>query len=106
MAEQQSRPGPPQAEHLIEESRRNRITFLRTELQIAFTLLGLAETEWNLGDPGHAARSLEHAERAYATLVHFMSDRKHLQHMTEDERAELSAGIARLRAQLDKLGRK
>jgi hypothetical protein len=70
----------------------DRITFLRTELPISLALLGLVETERNLGDPEHAARSLEHAERAYVTLVHFMSEPKPLPHMTEDERVELSAG--------------
>jgi hypothetical protein len=82
MAERQRRPVHPQSEtdRLIEQANRNRATFLRTELQTCFTFIGLVETERNLGEPDHAARSLEHAERAYETLVHFMSDPKYVTH--------------------------
>lgn len=93
-------------DRLVEEAKRHRITFLRIELQICFTLTKLVETELDLGNRENAARSLENAERAYATLVHFMSDAKHVDHMAKEEREELRSGILQLRAQLDELANK
>ena len=66
----------------------------------------MAETQQGLGDPGHAARSLAEAERGYATMLRFMNDPKHAKHISEQERAELSAGMERLRTRLDKLAGK
>jgi hypothetical protein len=91
---------------VAKESRLNRIDFLRTELQTAFTFASVAETEQSMNNPEHATRSLADAEKGYATLIRFLSDPKHAKHITEEERVELSSGIERLRAQLDKLARK
>jgi hypothetical protein len=108
MAERQ--PGPTkltsESERLADEFRQNQIDFLRTELQTAFTFAGLAETEQGMDNPEHASRSLGDAEKAYETVLRFLSDPTHAKHITEEERVELSAGTERLRAQLDKLSRK
>jgi len=97
-------PASPQSEsvRLQAEANRNRIDFLRTELEMSFTLAGIAEIEQERGEP-HAVQSLRDAETGYATLVRFLSDPKHSKHMTEQERLELAAGIERLRAKLDSL---
>lgn len=95
-------PSSPQSEslRLLAEANRNRIEFLRTELETSFTLAGVAEVEQHRGDP-HAVQSLANAEIGYATLVRFLSDSKHSKHITEQEHMELAAGIERLRAKLD-----
>jgi hypothetical protein len=103
VAEQKRGPTDSSTERLRAESGRNRIEFLRNELQTCFTFAGLVDTEQGEGDSEHAARSLAHAEKGYATLVHFMSDPKHVNLIPEAERVELSAGIQRLRDQLDEL---
>jgi hypothetical protein len=108
VAERQLRPTNPrtESERLAKESRLNRIDFLRTELQTAFTFASLAETQQSMDTPQHAARSLAEAEKGYATIVRFLSDPKHSKYIIEDERVELSAGMERLRARLDELARK
>jgi hypothetical protein len=93
-----------ESEQLTAALNQNRIDFLRKELQTCFTLAGLAKTEQDLKDLEHAAMSLAHAEEAYATLVRFLSDSKHAKHITERDRVELTAGMKRVRDQLDKLG--
>jgi hypothetical protein len=84
------------------EANRNRIAFLRTELETSFTLASVAEAEQERGEP-HAVQALADAETGYATLVRFLSDPNYSKHITEQESMELSAGIERLRAMLDRL---
>lgn len=97
-------PTSPQSEsvRLQAEANRRRIEFLRTELEMSFTLASVAEVEQERGEL-HAAQALRDAETGYATMVRFMSDPKHFHHMTEQERMELAAGLERLRAKLDSL---
>ena len=84
------------------EASRNRIQFLRTELETSFTLASVAEAEQQRGEQ-HAVQSLADAETGYATMVRFLSDPKYCKHITEQESMELSAGMERLRATLDRL---
>ena len=86
-------------------SNRNRIDFLRTELELCFTFASIAETEHKTGSPEHAKRSVADAEKGYTTLQHFLSDPKHARHIRDDERRELTAGLERLRKILDGLAR-
>jgi hypothetical protein len=74
-------------------------------LETCRTLANLAEFEQKSGNTEHAARSLEHAEAAYATMVQFMSDPKHAKHITEEQGTELRAGMGQLRETLDRLRR-
>jgi hypothetical protein len=83
------------------EANRNRIEFLRAELETSFTLAGVAEAE-QAGGEQHAVQTLADAETGYATLVRFLSDPKHSKHITEQESMELSAGVERLRATLNR----
>jgi hypothetical protein len=95
-----------ESERLQAESNRNRLDFLRAELETCSTLAKLAEFEQESGDPEHAARSLEHAETGYATLVRFMSDPKHAKHISDEQRRELRAEMERIRAVQDRLARR
>jgi hypothetical protein len=95
-----------ETERLQAESNRNRIDFLRAELETCSTLAKIAEFEQESGDPDHAARSLEHAETGYATMVRFTSDPKHAKHITEAQSKELRAGMDRIRETLDRLARR
>jgi hypothetical protein len=104
--EPESPAGPEsESERLQSESDRNRIDFLRAELETCSTLAKLAEFEQESGNPEHAARSLEHAETAYATLVRFTSDPKHSKHITDEQSQELREEMKRIRATLDRLAR-
>jgi hypothetical protein len=85
------------------EANRNRIEFLRVELETSFTLASVAEAEQERGEQQHAEQSLADAETGYATMVRFLSDPKHSKHITEEESRELGAGMERLRATLDRL---
>ena len=97
-------PASPQSEtlRLQAEANRNRIDFLRTELEMSFTLAGVAEVEQERGE-SHATQALRDAETGYATLLRFMSDPKHSKHIIEQDRIELATGMERLRAKLDSL---
>ena len=95
-----------ESERLTQETNKNRIEFLRTELQTSNTLADMAESELTLDNPEHAARSLAEAEIAYATLVRFLTDPKHAGHIVDEERVEFAAAVQRLRARLDTIGKK
>jgi hypothetical protein len=85
------------------EASRNRIDFLQTELKLSFTLASVAEGQQERGEQQEALKSLADAETGYATMVRFLSDPKYCKHITEQESMELSAGMERLRATLDRL---
>ena len=88
---------------LQSQSDQNRIEFLRTELSACFTFASVAETEFNIGNNEHAQRSIADAEKAYATMQRFLSDPKHAEHISGEERQELTQGMAELRKKLDDL---
>src|SRR4051794_25922700 len=79
----------------------NRIEFLRSDLELCFTLTRLAETEYGLGNEEHADRSHSHAEEGYATLHRFVADPRHAEHIPPEIRRELTEGLDRLRAKVD-----
>jgi hypothetical protein len=58
-----------------------------------------------LGKKEHASRAIADAETGYATLVHFLSDPKHTEHINDEELRELTAGAEKLRKKLDELKR-
>jgi hypothetical protein len=77
--------------------------FLKTELAVSFTLAGMAETEYQLGEREAGGRSLDHAEEGYATLCRFLADPKHAGHLTRGQLQELHAGVTELRQKLDEV---
>lgn len=85
------------------QSDQNLLEFLRTELATCCTFLKVAETENEIGNQEHSKRSAADAEKAYATLPRFLADPKHAEHIKDEARRELTAGMKDLRLRLDKL---
>jgi hypothetical protein len=56
-------------QQLYQDEQRNRLNFLRTEIDVCLTLIKLAETRLQMGNRETAERSLAEAEKAYFTLV-------------------------------------
>ena len=88
---------------LQSQSDQNRVAFLRSELAICFTFANVAATERKLGNNEHAKRAMADAEKGYATMQHFLSDAKHAEHINDQERRELTEGMAEVRRKLDDL---
>lgn len=86
---------------LRSQSDKNRMEFLRTELNACFTFLSLAETERSIGNDEHAKRAAAEAEKAYATLQRFLTDPKHNSRLTDEERQEITQRMEQLRKKLD-----
>jgi hypothetical protein len=95
---------PPDFDDLAAQTDQRRIEFLRTDLDLCFTIASLAETEFDLGHTDAAEWSARNLEKDYATFRRFLSDPKHAKHITDEERRELTARLERLRAKLDGIG--
>jgi hypothetical protein len=80
---------------------KDRMAFLRTELDACFTFVSLAETERRIGNDEHASRAAADAEKAYVTLQRFLTDPKHTPHINDEERQELTERMEQLRKRLD-----
>jgi len=50
-----------------------RLDLIRTDLWVCLTLASVAETEYDLGNWEHAARTIATAEKGYSTLLRFFS---------------------------------
>ena len=92
-----------QVSELQAQSDRTRIDFLRTDLQICFTFAALAETEFEAGERDNAKRSLEDAEKGYATVSRFTTDPRHASHIPPEVLHELVTQLRQLREALDNL---
>jgi hypothetical protein len=79
-----------------------RIGFLRAEMAIAFTFTELATTRYE-HEPQKAEHYVADAEKAYATLVRFMSEPIHTDHLPLAVHEELRAALKQLRETLDGL---
>ena len=55
-----------------------RLDFIRTDLQVCFTLTSVAETHCDSGNREHAARTIAAIEKGYSTLVRFLAQAKGL----------------------------
>ena len=91
--------------HLQAESAQNRLDFIKTELALCFTFSTIAARKYETGNQESAARSMANAERAYETVIQFLSDPKHSKHLTGEERQNITAELERLRERLDRLQR-
>jgi hypothetical protein len=58
-----------------------------------------------LGNHEAAVKSMDNAEKAYETVIQFLSDPKHSKHLTVEEIQETRAELEWLRARLDALQR-
>ena len=83
---------------LHEESAYHRLEFIKTELKLCFTFSTIAARRYEF-----AANSMANAEKAYETVIHFLSDRKHSTHLTQVTIQEFTAELERLRERLDGL---
>ena len=93
------------AEQRRVESAQRRVDLLRAQLASCFTFADVAETEHNTGHEQIAARSLAHAEEGCSTLVHSLSNPKHLRRTKCEDEKELLADTESLRCKLDELRR-
>ena len=82
-------------------SEHNLVQFLQTELALCSTLIGLGETEHDIGNVEAAKRSIQHAEEGYATMMRFLSDPKHSQFLSPKDLLEFTDAVTGLRTRLD-----
>jgi hypothetical protein len=80
-----------------------RLDFLRTDLELCFTFVSLAETRGEAQSHEAARRYAAHAEKGYSTILRFLSDPKHSKYFSYRELQELKAGMSQLRHRLDRL---
>jgi len=88
------------------QSVRNRLNLIKNELALCFTFSLIATHRYETGDQESALKSMGNAERAYETVIHFLSDPKHSKHLTGEESQHITAELERLRDRLDGLIRK
>ena len=82
---------------------RVRVDFIRADLQVCLSLASIADTEYDLGNREHAARTTANAEKGYSAMLRYFSQAKNLAPCTE---AELQFTLHRLRERLDRLQRR
>ena len=99
-----SAPSDPFA-NLQAESAQHRLNFIKTELALCFTFSIIAARKYDTGSQEFAAESMANAERAYETVIQFLSDPKHSKHLTVEESQDITAELERLRERLDRLQR-
>jgi hypothetical protein len=87
--------------NLQAESNRRRLSLIKTELALCFSFSTIAARKYETGNHESAARSMVKAEKAYETVIEFLSDPKHSKHVTGEERQDITAELERLRERLD-----
>jgi len=76
---------------------------MKNELALCFTFSTIAARRYETGNQESAENSMANAEKAYETVIHFLSDRKHSTHLTQETIQEFTAELDRLRDRLDGL---
>jgi len=76
---------------------------MKSELALCFTFSTIAARRYETGDQESANKSMANAERAYETVIHFLSDPMHSKHLTGEESQDIGAELERLRNRLDGL---
>ena len=97
-----STPSDPHA-NLKANLDRHRVEFMKSELALCFTFSTIAARKYETGNQESAETSMANAEKAYETVIHFLSDRKHSTHLTQETIQEFTAELDRLRDRLDGL---
>ena len=90
-----------ESSHLREQTKLLWLEFLKMELVTCSTFARVAETEYKIRDEEHGDRALAEAEKAYTTLLRFLSDRKDMAYIGEDDQEHLATHVKELRAKLD-----
>ena len=83
----------------------HRLDFIKTELALCFTFSVIATRKYETGSQESGAKSMANAEKAYETVIQFLSDPKHSKHVTGEESQDITAELERLRDRLDELQR-
>jgi regulator of replication initiation timing len=76
---------------------------MKSELALCFTFSTIAARRYESGEQESAKKSMANAEKAYETVIHFLSDRKHSTHLTAEESQDITIELERLRDRLDGL---
>jgi len=84
----------------------HRLDFIKTELALCFTFSIIAARKYETGNQESGAQSMANAEKAYETVIRFLSDPKHSKHLTGEESQDITAELERLRERLDGLIRR
>ena len=82
---------------------RHRVEFMKSELTLCFTFSSIAARRYESGDQESATKSMANAEKAYETVIQFLSDPKHSKHLTAEESQDITIELERLRDRLDGL---
>ena len=90
-------------EDVRSELDQRRIDFIKADLAVCFTFAKVATTELKIGDLEAAAKAIGHAEKGYQTIRRFLTDPKHVSHITADQVREFKAELKRLRQRLNEL---
>jgi hypothetical protein len=85
---------------LQQQTERQRLDLLRTDLKLCRTLVGLAESEVALKNHEHAVQALARAEKGYAQLSHIFEMR---QLWGAKPTNEIADKLAKFRQDLDRL---
>jgi hypothetical protein len=80
-----------------------RVTFLKTDLRLCVSFSGLAAARLTMGNRESAEQAIAHAEKGYETISRFLSDPKHVSHLTADQVRDFKAELHRVRERLDGL---
>ena len=83
------------------ESDRHRLDLIKIELALCFTFSTIAARKYETEDTESAAKSMANAEKAYDTVIQFLSDPKHSKHLTGEQTQDITAELERLRERLD-----
>jgi hypothetical protein len=85
------------------ESDSHRVEFLKIELSLCFTFATIAARRYETGNQESARSSLVKAEKAYETVILFLSDPKHSKNMTDEEIRNLTAELESLHDKLERV---
>jgi hypothetical protein len=94
---------PDSSANLQADSDRHRVALLKNELALCFTFSIIAAQKYETGNRESADKSMANAEKAYGTVIQFLSDPKHAKHLTKETIQECTAELERLRDRLDGL---
>ncbi len=76
---------------LRSESEQIRSEFLKTDLEVCFTFVGVTETEIQMGDLAHAKEVLGKAQRGYEVISQFLPSIA-----DEEQRQQIAGRLAEL----------
>ena len=95
--------GSVRVEEIRAQVAQSRERFLRTDFTLCSTFVQLALTRLQIGNRQSAEQAIASAEAGYRTLTHFLSDPKHISHLTANQHREFDAELQKLRKKLDQL---